>query len=69
MEEEIAYIASGVEEANLAAEAGSAGFAGGETSESEVLSEENLAGQGEVAGKQGGIAAGGPSTGDIAKEE
>ena len=42
----MAYIASRAEEAILAAEAGSAGFARGESSESEVLSEENLAGQG-----------------------
>ena len=53
----------------LAAEAGSAGFAGWESSEGEVLSEENLAGQGEVAGKQGSIAARGPSAGDTADEE
>ena len=53
----------------LAAEAGSAGFAGWQSSKGEVLSEENLAGQGEVAGKQGGIATGGPSAGDTAEEE
>lgn len=67
--EEVAYIASRAEEAMLAAEAGSAGFTGGESSEGEVLSEENLAGQGEVAGKQGGTAAGGPSAGGTVEEE
>ena len=43
IDEGVAYIAGRAREAMLAAEAGSASFAGWESSEGEVLSEENLA--------------------------
>lgn len=51
-EEEVAYIATRVEEAALAAEDGSLGFMGGESSEEETVPE------GAVAGEHNGAAAG-----------
>jgi hypothetical protein len=61
-DEEVAYIATRVEEANLAAQAGSVGFTEWETSDAEVVMEEN------PAGEQSGAAAE-SSSGEEATEE
>ena len=50
-DEEVAYIASRAEEANLAAEAGNFGFTGEDTSEEETVPEEILAEQEEAIGE------------------
>jgi hypothetical protein len=50
-EEEVAYIATRAEEANLAAEAGSVGFTEWETSDAEVVVEEDPAGEDKAAGE------------------
>lgn len=70
-DQELAYIASRVEEARLAAEAGEFGFT---MEEAEEAQRENLAGQdelaeqGELAGEANSSAAGGPSTEEAAEE-
>ena len=68
-DEEVAYIASRAEEANLATEAGSFGFTEPEASEEEMISEETLAGQGEIAGEQSGMVAGSSSVEDTTEEQ
>jgi hypothetical protein len=49
-DEEVAYIATRAEEANLAVEAGSVGFTEWETSDAEVVVEESPAGEDKAAG-------------------
>ena len=66
-DEEIAYIASRAEEANLAAEAGDFGFMGEDTSE-ETAPEETSTEQEEVAEEQSGKVAGGSTVEGPAKE-
>jgi hypothetical protein len=68
-DEEVAYIATRVEEANLAMEAGSVGFTEWETSDAEVVVEENPAGEDKAAGEQSGTAAESSSDEDAAEEE
>jgi hypothetical protein len=68
-DEEVAYIASRAEEANLAAKAGSFGFMEAEASEEEAMSEETPDGQGETIGEQSGKVAGGFPVEDTAEEQ
>lgn len=67
--EEVAYIASRAEEANLATEAGSFGFTKEEADEEEVMLEETLVGQGEVVGQQSGMVAGSSPVEDATEEQ
>jgi hypothetical protein len=69
IDEEVAYIATRAEEANLAAEAGSVGFIEWETSDAEVVVEEKPAGEDKDAGEQSSTAAESSSDEDAAKEE
>jgi hypothetical protein len=68
-DEEVAYIATRVEEANLAAEASSVGFTEWETSDAEVILEEDPAGEDKAAGEQSGAAAESSSDEDAAEEQ
>jgi hypothetical protein len=66
--EEVAYIATRMEEANLAAEAGSVGFTEWETSDAEVILEEDPTREDKAAGEQSGAAAESSSDEDAAEE-
>jgi hypothetical protein len=68
-DEEVAYIATRVEELNLAAEAGDVGFTEWETSDAEVVLEEDPAGKDKAAGEQSGTAAKNSSDEDATKEQ
>jgi hypothetical protein len=68
-DEEVAYIATRVEEAKLATEAGDVGFTEWETSDAEVILEEDPAREDKAAGEQSSTAAENSSDEDTAEEQ